>query len=190
MFARRIYESLASGTPVISNDSVGVRELFGDVVIMSSDQKSIAEQLRELEASPAAYQELARRGVRKVMREHTYGHRIQTLCRLLGINVEVVLPDTTLVFTASSEADVNRAKQLFSKQTASRKHLFIELEKFDTAYKFLNETSDTITYVMQLAHEFYTDERQFYGSDKVLKRNVNDDLPAEALEDFAYWGKV
>ena len=170
--------------------SVGVRELFGDVVIMPNKHKSIADHLKDLEDSPAAYQELARRGVRAVLREHTYGHRIQTLCRLLGMEVEVGLPQATLAFTASCEADIQRAKKLFEAQTAPRKHLFIALENFDTAYKFLNESSDTITISMRLAYEFYSDERQFYGSDKVLKRNVTDDLPTEALEDFIYWGEV
>jgi len=187
MFARRVYESLASGTPVISNDSVGVRELFGEIVIMPGKQ-SIAEQLGALEASPEAYHALARCGVRTVMREHTYGHRIQALCRLLSIEVEVDLPKATLAVTARSEADIERAKQLFEAQTALRKHLFIELENFDTAYQFLNRTNDTVTYAMQLAHEFYADERQYYGTDRVLKHNVNDPLAAEALEDFLYWG--
>lgn len=187
MFARRVYESLASGTPVISNDSVGVRELFGDIVIMPGEQ-SIAEQLRALEASPSAYQALARRGVRAVMQEHTYGHRIQALCRLVGIEVEVDLPRATLAVTAHSEADIERAKQLFAAQTAPRKHLFIELDNFDTAYQFLNASDDSVTYAMQLAHEFYADERQYYGSDRVLKHDVKAPLAAEALEDFIYWG--
>ncbi len=187
MFARRVYESLASGTPVISNESVGVRELFGDIVIMPGKQ-SIAEQLRALEASPHAYNELARRGVRAVMREHTYGHRIQALCRLLGMVVDIDLPKATLAVTVSSEADIQRAKQLFEAQTAPRKQLFIELENFDTAFQFLNETNDTVTYAMQIAREFYADERQYYGNDRVLRHNVNEPLHAEALEDFIYWG--
>lgn len=187
MFARRVYESLASGTPVVSNDSVGVRELFGDIVIMPGE-KSIAEQLSALEASPQAYQTLARRGVRAVMREHTYGHRVQELCQLLGMNVEVDLPEATLAIIASSEADIQRAKQLFDAQTAQRKRLFIELENFDTAYQFLNKTDDTVTYVMRLAHELYANEREYYGSERVLKHDVNMPLPSEALEDFVYWG--
>lgn len=187
MFARRVYESLASGTPLISNDSVGVRELFGDVVIMPGEQ-SIAEQLRALEASPEAYQAMARRGVRAVMREHTYGHRIQTLCHLLGMEVEVALPKATLAITASSEADIQRAKQLFDAQTAQSKQLFIELENFDNAYQFLNQSNDTVTYAMRFAHEFYTDERHHYGNDCVLKHDVKQPLPAETLEDFLYWG--
>ena len=189
MFARRVYESLASGTPVISNDSVGVRQLFGDVVIMPGEQ-SIAEQLRALEASPHAYDELSRSGVRAVMREHTYGHRIQALCRLLGMHVEVDVPEVTLAITASSETDIEKAKALFKVQTAPRKQLFIELENFDTAYKYLNESNDTVTYAMQLAHEFYAEEQQYYGSARVLKHDVSAPLAAEALEDFLYWGRA
>ncbi|AIA76751.1 hypothetical protein FF32_18445 [Halomonas campaniensis] len=187
MFARRVYESLASGTPVISNDSVGVRELFGDVVIMPGEQ-SIAEQLKALEDSPQAYQTLARRGVRAVMREHTYGHRVQALCRLLGMEVEVALPKATLAITVSSETDIQRAKQLFDAQTAQRKQLFIELNNFETAYQFLNQSSDNVIYAMQFAHKFYSDECTYYGNDRVLKHDVNNPLPAEALEDFIYWG--
>ncbi|ATH79324.1 hypothetical protein CLM76_17735 [Vreelandella venusta] len=187
MFARRVYESLASGTPVISNDSVGVRQLFGDVVIMPGEQ-SIAEQLRALEASPQDYQALARRGVRAVMRDHTYGHRIQSLCRLLGMEVEVALPKVALAITATSEADIQRAKQLFETQTARNKKLFIELENFDTAYQFLSQSNDTVTYAMKLAREFYSAERRYYGHKRVLKHDVTELLPVEALEDFLYWG--
>jgi hypothetical protein len=189
MFARRVYESLASGTPVISNDSVGVRQLFGDIVIMLGEQ-GIAEQLRALEASPQAYQELVRRGVRAVMRDHTYGHRIQALCHLLGMDVEVSLPKATLAITATSEADILQAKQLFEAQTAPNKQLFIELENFDSAYQFLSQSNDNVTYVMQLAREFYNGEHQYYGHDRVLKHDVNQPLPAEALEDFLYWGTL
>ena len=187
MFARRVFESLASGTPVISNDSVGMKQLFGDIVITPGKQ-SIADQLRSLENSSEAYNELARRGVRAVMRDHTYGHRIQTLCRLLGMEVGVSLPQVTLAITVSSEADILRAKHLFEAQTAQNKHLLIELKNFDTAYQFLNQSNDTMTYVMELAREFHTDERSYYGNDRVLKHDVKHHLTNEALEDFLYWG--
>lgn len=190
MFARRVYESLASGTPVISNDSVGVSELFGDLVIMPNKEQTITEQLRELESSSLIYENRARRGVRRVMREHTYGHRIQQICRLLGMDVEVTVPKATLAITASSETDVVRAEKIFESQTAVAKHLFIELENFDTAHQFLNKSNNTTSYSMKLGHAFYNNERQYYGNDKVLKCNVNDKISAEALEDFIYWGEL
>ncbi|SNT76889.1 Glycosyl transferases group 1 [Paracoccus seriniphilus] len=189
MFARRVYESLASGTPVISNDSLGVRELFGDVVIMSCE-RSIADQLQELEASPHAYQSLALRGVRAVMREHTYGHRIQTLCRLIGIDVAVALPKVTLAVSARCLEDIQRARRLFEAQTAQRKRLFIELENFDMAHQLLNDSNQTVTYSMKIARNFYADEKRYYGSDHVLKHDINQPLHAEALEDYLYWGPM
>lgn len=189
MFARRVYESLASGTPVITNDSVGVRELFGDLVIMPTEHLSVSEQLMQLEASPSIYNEIARLGVRRVMREHTYGHRIQQICKLLGIDVEVTVPTATLAITVNSEADITRAKKIFAAQTASDKKLFIELENFDTAYKYLNQSDSTVSYAMKLGSAFYSEENQYYGGDKVLKCNVNEAISAEALEDFTYWGE-
>lgn len=190
MFARRVYESLASGTPVISNDSVGVRQLFGDLVIMPNKIQTITEQLVELESSPLIYEERVRHGVRRVMREHTYGHRIQQVCKLLDIDVEVEVPSVTLAITVNSEADIARAKNIFDVQTASAKQLFIELENFDNAHQFLNNSNDTISYAMKLGKSFYDKESQYYGSDKVLKCNVNESIPAEALEDFIYWGEL
>ncbi|WP_201540844.1 glycosyltransferase [Psychrobacter sp. 1044] len=190
MFARRVYESLASGTPIISNDSKGMRELFGDLVIMPNEHLSVSEQLIQLEASPSIYNEIARAGVRRVMREHTYGHRIQQICKLLNIEIEVTVPKATLAITVSSEADITYAKKIFSAQTAIAKQLFIELENFDTAYKYLNQSDNTVSYAMKLGHAFYNDENQYYGSDKVLKCNVNDAIIDTALEDFVYWGNI
>lgn len=190
MFARRVYESLASGTPVISNDSKGMRELFGDLVIMPNEQMSVSEQLMQLENSPHIYNEIARSGVRRVMREHTYGHRVQQICKLLGIKVEVKVPEATLAITVNSEADITQAKKIFAAQTASAKQLFIELENFDTAYKYLNQSDNTVSYAMKLSHDFYSDESQYYGSDKVLKHNTNDAIIDTALEDFVYWGNM
>lgn len=189
MFARRVYESLASGTPVISNESIGVHELFGDVVIMPGE-RTITDQLKDLEASPRTYEELARRGVRAVMREHTYGHRIQELCQLLGINVEVDLPQVTLAVKVQSESDIWEAKKLYASQTAMRKRLFIELANFETAYKYLNQSDDSVTYAMEVAREFYTEDSDYYGTDKVLKHDLHMPLASEALEDFLYWGDV
>ena len=190
MFARRVYESLASGTPVISNDSVGVQQLFGDLVIMPNKKQSITEQLKDLESSHLIYEDRVRRGVRRVMREHTYGHRIQQICKLLGIDVEVAVPNATLAITVNNEAEITRAKSIFDMQTASAKQLFIELENFDNAHQFLNKSNSTISYAMKLGRAFYDDDNQYYGTEKVLKCNINDSLPAEALEDFIYWGKL
>ncbi|XDZ51453.1 glycosyltransferase [Neisseriaceae bacterium CLB008] len=190
MFARRVYESLASGTPVISNDSVGMRELFDDIVIVGDSEVSISSKLRLLEESTESYYELARRGVRAVMRKHTYGHRMKSICQWLGIDVDIFIPRVSLVLRAASVRDVEKAKEIFNSQTASNKHLIIELDNFDKAYEYLNQSDDNITFLMTLGCDFYEKEFDCYKTELVLKHNIQDELANEALEDFMYWGKI
>ncbi|USD22387.1 glycosyltransferase [Microbulbifer variabilis] len=190
MFARRVYESLASGTPVISNDSVGVRKLFGDIVIMPKNNKTITSQLGELERSPDEYRNLSRCGVRRVMRSHTYGHRIQELCNLIGLDVKISYPDATLALTAKSEKEIDQAKKIFKEQTAQNKKLFIQLGNFESAYHYLNQSSHSITYAMDFAKKFYPSENSFYNTENVLKADMKDNIIPEALEDFIYWGHL
>ena len=79
---------------------------------------------------------------------------------------------------------------LETKQTAPYKHLFIELNNFDSAYSFLNESDEDITYAMKLGHKFYLNDNDFYQDEVVLKCDAKDNLEAEALEDFTYWGEL
>ena len=122
------------------------------------------------------------------MREHTYGHRIVEICRIIGIPVKLDIPKVTLAVIASNEMEVEQAKVIFERQTAPGKHLFIELENFDFAYKFLNSSTSSITYAMRDARNLYRDDESYYGCSSVFKHNLNDSLQNEALEDFIYWG--
>ncbi len=191
MFARRVYESLASGTPVISNYSLGVEALFGDLVIMDSNHTKIMDRLKELEQSPAMYHELAKRGVRRVMREHTYGHRIQQICKLVGIDVVLKPPLVTLAVTANTEHEIALAKQMFDKQTALSKHLFIELgNDASLSSRYLNESSEDISYAMKIGHNFYQSDNDYYKNNLVVKCDPTANIAPELLEDFSYWGEV
>lgn len=188
MFARRIYESLASGTPVISNYSVGVHEIFGETVLLAG-RDSIRDRLYQLESSKQHYEELARKGVRMVMREHTYAHRLSEICKLLGFALEVRGPKGTLICSVKNEADIQSALHEFAKQTLRNKYLFIELDNFDTAYKYLSRSEARITYAMNFANEWYSDEADFFNCKHFLKWDLAADLATEALEDFVYWGE-
>lgn len=190
MFARRVYESLASGTPVISNASIGVKELFGDIVLFSGHRNGLVKKLRELEKSPEKYLELARTGVRKVMRDHTYAHRIQQICSLLNISIDIEYPESIMSVTVKNESEIDAALSLFSRQTAINKHLYIMLENFDSAHNYLNKSTDKISFVMNFVDELYSDKIDFYKNESVLKVNVGDVLRQEDLEDFTYWGKL
>lgn len=188
MFARRVYESLASGTPVISNASKGVSDLFGDLVIMNDASGSIADKVRELEKSREKYNSLAKSGVRRVMREHTYSHRIKEICELIGIDVALDQPEITAIATANNSSDVDKAKSIFWDQTYPNKKLFISLEKFTDAHVFLNQSDRQISYSMALGRDFYDSDESFYLSDRVVRFELSEKINSEYLEDAMYWG--
>ena len=68
MFARRVYELLASNTVTVSNYSRGIRLLFGDIVFCSDSGRELLRRLQELDAFSLRKLRLA--GLRKVLDGH------------------------------------------------------------------------------------------------------------------------
>ncbi|AUG09284.1 methyltransferase domain-containing protein [Pseudomonas sp. S09G 359] len=103
MFARRVYELLGSNTLTVSNFSRGLRVLFGDLVICTDSSQ---EALRRL-ASPTEHAKLRLAGLRKVMQEHTYAHRLNyVMSKVTSRLQEVALPTICLVAEAVNEAQL------------------------------------------------------------------------------------
>ncbi|WP_027331191.1 glycosyltransferase family protein [Marinimicrobium agarilyticum] len=137
MFARRVYESLASGTPVISNYSEGVITQFGGIVCASDSQKEVSDYLNRLK-EPAEYQAISEQGVRETLGRHTLADRLEQVCERLGIPVIPHLPIANAVYTASTEAEVERARAHFQQQGYHRKRLVVNLENSNVLYPYLN----------------------------------------------------
>lgn len=81
MFARRVFELLASNTIVVSNFSRGVRVLFGELVVSSDSVSELDSRLREICNDELKYRKIRLAGLRKVMSEHTYHARLQYIAR-------------------------------------------------------------------------------------------------------------
>ncbi|MDA3857309.1 MAG: glycosyltransferase [Roseovarius sp.] len=112
MFARRVYELLASNTVTISNYSRGVRHMFGDLVISSDNSNEILRRLQE-----ADLERLRLAGLRKVMLEHTYGVRMAYIAGKLGFETGGNnLPPVTVVAYAGSRADVSAIQAQVDRQ--------------------------------------------------------------------------
>ena len=141
MFARRVYESLASGTPVISNYSEGVITQFGGIVCASDNQQDIAEYTERLK-DPSEYQRIRDLGVRETLGRHTLADRLEQVCDRLGIAVVPHLPVTNAIYTASTELEVERARALFEAQKYHRKRLVVNLENSNVLYPYLNQNTD------------------------------------------------
>lgn len=79
----RVFDALATGTPVITNCETGARELFDEEFPTYSDRESLREHLDSLLSDPGRREELGERYRRMVLEEHTYEKRAQQLSRIL-----------------------------------------------------------------------------------------------------------
>lgn len=85
MLARRVFELMACNTPVLSNDSLALRRLFGDMAICSDDPKVVRRGLDDLRSDDVAYRRFRQRAMREVMLHHTMPDRIDQITAVLGL---------------------------------------------------------------------------------------------------------
>lgn len=97
MFARRVYELMASGTQVVSNFSRGLRTVFGELSITSDSPQEFSRSIARLKAEPNGPERLRVMALRKVMREHTYSERLAFIASAVGINLHNQMPDSPLI---------------------------------------------------------------------------------------------
>src|SRR5699024_12126375 len=71
MYARRVYEGLASGTPIIRNYSLGMEKQFGDIIGYSENVVELEEYLSKLNTDSSEYNKVKQLGIRRVLSEHT-----------------------------------------------------------------------------------------------------------------------
>lgn len=128
MFARRVYELMASNTVVVSNFSRGVRMLFGDLVICSDKREQLRTPLAKLAEDDLRYRKFRLQGLRKVMREHTYSARLDYIVsKIRGEAYEPVLPGATVLAHAHSATEAKTLTAAFQSQTHPVKHMFLLL---------------------------------------------------------------
>ncbi|MDW9371002.1 methyltransferase domain-containing protein [Sinorhizobium meliloti] len=126
MFARRVFELLASNTVVVSNFSRGVRLLFGDLVISSDDAAELHRRLKSICANDIDYRKFRLLGLRKVMEEHTYADRLRLIRSKLSGNLQPPEQPLILLFSAAeTRVQYAAAVENFKRQTYSNKRLLI-----------------------------------------------------------------
>jgi glycosyltransferase involved in cell wall biosynthesis len=103
MFARRAFELLACNTLTISNFSRGLRAMLGELVPSSDNGASLRGLVAPLLADEARLRRFRLAGLRKVLTEHTYAHRLAWLAgHVLG---EPLAPPRSRVVVLAHVAD-------------------------------------------------------------------------------------
>lgn len=126
MFARRIYELLASNTITISNYSRGVRLMFNDLVVTSDSGAEIKNRLLALAADDVSSRKLRLAGLRKVMSEHTYQDRLAYVIAKVSAEVQPsLLPVILVIGYAKDQQQVDLLLQAFERQNYPHKTLLL-----------------------------------------------------------------
>ena len=117
MFARRIYELLASNTVVISNYARGLKVLFGDLVLASDNEEYLLSLLVQHTNTENNYRRFRLLGLRKVMREHTYKDRMNYICQILGLQRSYPEIFVVILATIHTEEEKKYILSTFELQT-------------------------------------------------------------------------
>ncbi|MCV7512040.1 glycosyltransferase [Micrococcus luteus] len=113
MFARRVFELLASNTLVVSNFSRGLRLMFGDLVISTDSGPELRRRVEALEAEPNGVERLRAMALRKVLREHTYAERLEFVASRSGVAMPAAAVERPLlVLPASAGHDPSAVRAL------------------------------------------------------------------------------
>ena len=73
MFSRRVYEAMACGCIVITNESIGLRSQFGDKLWFLGETFNFANK-----------ESIRKQNIETVFRLHTWNQRVEQLCMLIG----------------------------------------------------------------------------------------------------------
>lgn len=191
MFARRVYELLASNTITVSNFSKGIKNLFGDLVFNSDSGTKIMDDLKRLTSSDIEMKRFRLKALRKVMSEHTYQDRLAYIySKLSGESLGELLPKVAIYSYVKNQEQLDVVIGHVNRQDYKNIKLFIgcspsvldELNTYDEKVAFINLKADLVgsdqfsdyEWVAPIVHEDFYDK--FYLTDLVLATRYSDAL--------------
>ena len=129
MFSRRVFESLACGTPVISTDSVGLGATLGGYVRITRNSQDTTSHLNELLADEERRMRERHLGYRYVHTHHTYRHRMKEMFLEVGVESgdSARKPSVSVVIATCRPDNVKFAIENYRKQVYAEKELLLVL---------------------------------------------------------------
>lgn len=120
MMSRRVYELLASGTPVVSAPSDALREQFPGIVATGETEAEIKRLVGELLADEEHWHRIAHLGMREVMTKHTYARRTDHLLGILGKSDPTPAPLVSIIVASCRPKNVARTIENVTRQAHPR----------------------------------------------------------------------
>lgn len=175
MFARRVFELLASNTVVVGNYSRGVKNYFGDLTICTDDAKTLKNTLEQYCCDADTRDRYRLLGLRKVLTEHLCEDRLDEIIqKVYGVSVKPELPMVTVLAHASNQEDVARIQKAFDRQRYENKKLVLitdeqkNLRPGETVYKPEQFASISLSEICKNGYLAYFAHADWYGENYLL----------------------
>lgn len=140
MCARRIFEIVASGTPVISTESAALRNFFTPEEVPSASTEEEAELvIRALTNSDQLRRRTVHRAQRRIWEEHSYRHRAESVLHALGFeHDERTTPKVSVICSTNRDSELDHLLEQVAHQTYPEIELLVEGHGIDIAADFAN----------------------------------------------------
>ncbi len=124
MFARRVFELLASNTVVVGNYARGVKNYFGELTICTDSAQTLTDQLDTYCSDETTYRKYRLLGLRKVLKEHLYEDRLDRIVQtVFGQSLKAGLPAIRVCAHCETSQEKARVQAMFDRQTYPNKAL-------------------------------------------------------------------
>ena len=126
MFARRVFELLASNTVTVGNYSRGQRNFFGDLTISTDSAEQLKHHLERYCRDNETMRKFRLAGLRKVLSEHLCEDRLGYIAKMVfGKDMKKPLPEAVMYSQCGSSDDIEAAVSMFMSQTYKNAKLII-----------------------------------------------------------------
>ncbi|MBC2390710.1 CgeB family protein [Listeria booriae] len=187
MFSRRVFEGLASGTPVLSSYSKGIKRIFGDLVMISEDTENLRQQVQAITKNDHLYQQKSLAGIREIYREHTYQHRLANMLTNMGVKSPNLKKSVAVIAIVHSKEEFQQVMQQFQHQGYEDKQLVIFTGQFDEAAILMNQYNTGNIRVFTLSYmSHYQKIQDVVSSDYMAYFAIQHFYGKHYLEDLVY----
>lgn len=168
MFARRVFELMASNTLVLSNYSRGLKNFFADLCICTDSSSELESKINSLESDPLLKEKIKLIALRKVLSKHCYSNRLQSIVyNVFKKAFYDVFPLVNVIAIANDEKEYNNILNSYNKQSYNNCDLYILSENESLLSKSHVSKNIDSTRISNDSYIAYFDSNSYYSENYI-----------------------